>query len=124
MSGGAPKSSRVTSTMTVTGNGGTSSSSLASSVRYASGNKSPRVESGWPSLMNMVPSSSAGTAQMLRARSIAGLVLDESILDHADAVTGEDSQDFAVALALCYHGAIRLPSREDTAAVGNVQNTP
>src|SRR5260370_38160175 len=55
---------------------------------------------------------------MLRARPIAGLVLDELILDHADAVTGEYGQDLAIALALGYHGPMpgsSLPPRgEDT----------
>src|SRR4051812_23669426 len=57
-SGGAPKSSRITSAMTSAGTGTTSSCNLASSFRYAFGNKSPRVERACPSLMNIVPSSS------------------------------------------------------------------
>jgi hypothetical protein len=42
---------------------------------------------------------------MLRARPIAGLVLEELIVDDSEAVTREDGQDFAVALAFRYHGA-------------------
>jgi hypothetical protein len=42
---------------------------------------------------------------MLRTRAIAGLVLDGLIVNDADAVTREYSQDLAVALALRNHSA-------------------
>jgi hypothetical protein len=42
---------------------------------------------------------------MLGARPIAGFVLEELIVDDSDAVTREDGQDFAIALAFRYHGA-------------------
>jgi hypothetical protein len=51
---------------------------------------------------------------MLGARLITGLVLDQSIVDDADAVAREYGQDLAVALALRNHGAIGLPSLEHT----------
>jgi len=47
---------------------------------------------------------------MFRARSITGLVLDELIIDDADAVTREYGQDLAVAHALRDHGRPRPPS--------------
>jgi hypothetical protein len=47
----------------------------------------------------------ARAAKMLGARSIAGFVLEELIVGDSDAVTREDGQDFAVALAFRYHGA-------------------
>jgi hypothetical protein len=47
----------------------------------------------------------ARAAKMLGARPIAVLVLEELIVDNSDAVTREDGQDFAVALAFCYLGA-------------------
>ena len=45
---------------------------------------------------------------MLGPRLITGFVLDEFIVDKADAVTGEYSQDLTVAFTLRYHGVIRL----------------
>jgi len=42
---------------------------------------------------------------MLGARPIAGFALEELIVDDSDAVTREDGQDFAIALAFRYHGA-------------------
>jgi len=45
---------------------------------------------------------------MLGPCLITRLVLDEFIVDKADAVTGEYSQDLTVAFTLRYHGAIRL----------------
>jgi hypothetical protein len=45
---------------------------------------------------------------MLGPRLITGFVLDEFIVDKADTVTGECSQDLTVAFTLRSHGAIRL----------------
>jgi hypothetical protein len=47
----------------------------------------------------------ARAAKMLGARPIAGFVFEELIIGDSDAVTREDGQDFAVALAFRYHGA-------------------
>jgi hypothetical protein len=69
-------------------------------VRYASGSKSLRVESICPSLMNIVPQFFACLPQMFGPRSIAGLVLDELIVDDADAMPRQYSQNLTVALAL------------------------
>jgi hypothetical protein len=46
----------------------------------------------------------ARAAKVLGARPIAGFVLEE-LIDGSDAVTREDGQGFAVALAFRYHGA-------------------
>ncbi|HTF69101.1 MAG TPA: hypothetical protein VK638_41110, partial [Edaphobacter sp.] len=46
-------------------------------------------------------------AKMLGPRLITGFVLDEFIVDKADAVTREYSQDLTVAFTLRNHGAIR-----------------
>jgi hypothetical protein len=58
---------------------------------------------------------------MLRARSIGGFVLDEFIVDDADAVTRDDSQDPALALALRNHGAITPSSLQGGGVEGAAQ---
>jgi hypothetical protein len=50
---------------------------------------------------------------MLGARFLSGLMLDELIIDDADALTREDAQDFAVALAFRRH--IAVSTRKDIA---------
>jgi hypothetical protein len=61
-----------------------------------------RVESTW---LSLIPEFLARAAKMLGARLIAGFVLEELIVGDSDAVTREDGQDFAVALAFRYHVA-------------------
>src|SRR5262249_28627544 len=62
----------------------------------------------------------AGATKMLGAGLITGFVRDEFILDEADAVTREYSQNFTVAFSLRNHGAITL-SAALVLATGNAQ---
>jgi hypothetical protein len=48
---------------------------------------------------------------LIGSRSIAGLMLDESIVDHADAVTRQYCQNVTAALALRYCSLIGLLSQ-------------
>lgn len=81
LSGGPPKSSSITSAIAFAGSGATSSY-----VRYSSGSKSLRVESILPELDEHRPEFLARQPKMLGPRSIAGLMLDESIVDDDDAM--------------------------------------